>query len=290
MRRLLGRLVTLLLCAGPIFGWWETGHRAVARIAAAHLTPVARTRIARILAVTDTPEAVADALADAAVWADETKKNTKTSDWHFIDLTIQDRKTDIPMRCPDGNCLPGRIQVFSAELKAHHPDPRWSELDVLRYLVHFVGDAHQPLHAATDADQGGNCEQLTQPFHLAQNLHGLWDGGILATMDPDDRALSARLDESIGKMSVHEVHKLSEGSVNDWIWESHETALRDIYFKLHVPVEPALFPSACDQAPAEIQSFKLTVDPAYVDAMKPVIDSQITKAGLRLARVLNEAL
>jgi hypothetical protein len=240
--------------------------------------------------VPDSPESVGDALAEASVWADETKKETNTARWHFIDLAIQDRKTDIPLRCPDGNCLPARIQSFAAELKAHRTDPRWSELDVLRYLVHFVSEAHQPLHAATDADQGGNCEHLAEPFHQATTLHALWDGGILADMDVDDRALADRLDGKIGEMSSHEAQKLSDGTVNDWIWESHQLALSKIYFKLHIPVEHPLFPATCEQAPAEIQDLKLAVDPVYVDAMKPVMESQLIKAGLRLARLLNEAL
>jgi hypothetical protein len=290
MRRLLGLLVTLFLCGSPAFCWWETGHRTVARIAAARLTPAARTRVARILGITDDPAAIADALAEASIWPDQTKKETKTSAWHFIDLTIQDRKTDIPARCPKDDCLPARIRIFSAELKAHIPDPRWSELDVLRYVVHFVGDAHQPLHAATDADDGGNCERLAEPYHQAKNLHAIWDGGIIADMDVDDRSLAARLEEQINATDTSEIRRLSGGTENDWIWESHELALRDIYYKLHIPVEPPLFPASCADAPADIRDFKLAVDPLYISSMKPVVESQILKAGLRLAKLLNESL
>ncbi len=100
MRRLSSILLSLcILWPSSAYSWWETGHQTVARIAAAHLTPAARTRIARILDVPDTPESIADALAKASTWADETKNETKTGAWHYIDLALQDHKSDIPERC-----------------------------------------------------------------------------------------------------------------------------------------------------------------------------------------------
>ena len=79
------RMVALagcLLLASPAYPWWETGHRAVARIAALHLTPAAQARVAQLLGVTNTPDAVADALAISSTWADDTKAQTKTGSWH----------------------------------------------------------------------------------------------------------------------------------------------------------------------------------------------------------------
>src|SRR5262249_52635098 len=159
----------------PAFAWWETGHQAIARIAAANLTPAARTRVSRILGVEDTPEAVANALAQASTWADETKAETKTGNWHFIDLAIQDQKSDIPLRCKNNDCAPARIRMFAAQLASTQPvTSKWSELDALRYVVHLVGDIHQPLHTISDADLGGNCEQVNPPVGQAKNLHAIW--------------------------------------------------------------------------------------------------------------------
>ena len=71
--------------------WWETGHEVVARLAAARLSPAAQTRVAKLLGVADTKEAVADALAQASVWADTIKKDQpQTASWHFIDIALQD--------------------------------------------------------------------------------------------------------------------------------------------------------------------------------------------------------
>jgi hypothetical protein len=278
------------MLAVPALGWWETGHQVVARIAAAHLTAAARTRVSRILDVPDSPEAIANALASASTWADETRSETHTGNWHFIDLALQDEKFDIAKRCPQDNCAPARIRIFAAELRSHQSDQRWSELDQLRYLVHFVGDIHQPLHAASDADLGGNCELLAAPMGQVNNLHALWDGGIIAQIGLDQRALAASLQEQILTMSGSEREKIEGGRINDWTWESHELAIREIYRALHIPLEPVVFPSSCASAPEAITRLRLEIAESYLKAMKPVVREQLIKGGLRLAKVLNESL
>ncbi len=288
LRRLLA--TACIFCTYPAFGWWETGHRTVARIAAAHLTPAARIRIARILNVPDNLDAIADALAAGSTWADEIKKETHTDDWHFIDVTLQDSRSDMGKRCKDDNCVLARIRLFTAQLAAQKADGRWSESDALRFLVHFIGDVHQPLHAISDADLGGNCERIDPPINEAKSIHGLWDGGIVNALDASDQVLASRIDSYIAALSESERKNLSSGSVEDWTWESHELARKVIYEKLHIPTEPALFPNGCAEAPAEITSFKAQIDSLYVDDMKPLVRDQLAKAGLRLAKVLNESL
>lgn len=288
------RLVLLISCclAGPsrLFSWWETGHEAVARIAVAHLTPAARTRVARILDVPDTAEAVADALARASTWADETRKETNTSEWHYIDLTLQDHRSDIPARCPDDNCAPARIRLFAAQLASQPADARWSQLDALRFLVHFTGDIHQPLHAISDADLGGNCEQLDPPIGKATNLHALWDGELVNAIEPDSKLLADELEREIESSAKLEATRVAEGSPDDWAWESHELAEKDIYRKLHIPVEPIEFPANCQEAPEAITGLRLQIQAGYIEEMKPVVRRQLEKAGLRLAHLLNESL
>ncbi|MBV9761669.1 MAG: S1/P1 nuclease [Acidobacteriaceae bacterium] len=294
MRRLLSVLLSLsILWPLPAYPWWETGHQVVARIAAAHLTSAARTRLARILDVPDTPDAIAEALAKASTWADETKNETKTGSWHYIDLAIQDHKSDIPGRCKDDNCAPVRIRLFAEQLAGHpaHPaNTQWSQLDALRYLVHLVGDIHQPLHTISDADLGGNCELLDPLVGKAKNLHALWDGEIIDEINASDKALADELDAAIEDMGPHREHVLSEGKEDDWVWESHELAIRDIYRRLRIPVEPVEFPASCAEAPEEIRTLKLEIPGAYVSEMKPVVREQLIKGGLRLARLLNESL
>jgi S1/P1 Nuclease len=286
-------LTLSIFTALPAYAWWETGHRTVARIAAGHLTPAARTRIARILEVPDTDEDITNALVKASTWADEVAKETHTGPWHYIDLAIQDHKSDIPERCQDDNCAPARIRLFAAQLAGHpaHPaNTQWSQLDALRYLVHFVGDLHQPLHDISDADLGGNCEQLDPPIGRAKNLHALWDGEIVNAINADDRALAADLESEIRELSPHRERQIAEGKEDDWVWEAHEIAIRDIYRRLHIPVEPVEFPHSCAEAPEAITSLRLEIPASYISDMRPVVREQLIKAGLRLARLLNESL
>ena len=305
MARLIILLCLCFLTVGPAFCWWETGHRTVARIAARHLTPAARSRLARIFNVADSADAVADALAVASTWADETKSQTQTGPWHYIDLALQDSRSDFAKRCEHDDCAPARIRIFAAQLSAKEKDRSWSEVDAVRYIVHLVGDIHQPLHAISDADLGGNCELLNPPFNDAKNLHALWDGGIIREMSIDDRALAVDLDPSIAQLSttspatsvpanptnaVAAQPDLTKGDQDDWTWESHLLAQKVIYGRLHIPTEPVIFPKGCPNAPIEIREFVPQIDGVYINDMKPVIRRQLLLGGLRLARVLNDSL
>ena len=283
-----------LLFPAPAQGWWENGHRTVARIAAARLTAAAQTRLSKLLDVPDTPDDVAEALARASTWADEIKKDRpETVAWHYIDLTIQDKKAAFAERCPDDNCLTARIRLFRAQLttqkRASDPNPI-SDLDALRFLVHFVGDVEQPLHSVSDADQGGNCEPLDPLRGTAKNLHALWDGYLPDTINPDDKSLAQQLSKDIDGFSARQREAMAAGTEEDWSWESHEIALAAIYRRLKIPVEPAEFPVKCSEAPEAIRTDKLDIPQSYVDAMLPVVRLQLERGGLRLARVLNESL
>jgi hypothetical protein len=289
--------VTILLSCSFIspfsaHAWWETGHETVARLAAARLTPAARTRIAQILRVPDTPESVADALAEASVWADHTKNQNKAGAWHYIDLALQDGKSDIEKRCENDNCATARLRLFAAQLaaKTTPQESHWSDLDALRFVVHLVGDIHQPLHTTSDADQGANCERLDAPVGEAKTVHALWDGGIVNSMGESKAGLAADLDREIGTWSGKRQQALAAGTPEDWAWESHTLAIKVIYKRLHIPKEPIEFPSPCSAAPFEIAGRTWRVPRGYIEAMRPVVRAQLEKGGLRLARLLNESL
>jgi nuclease S1 len=281
-----------LLFPTSAYPWWETGHQIVARIAAARLTPAARTHISRILDVPDTPIEIADALAKGSTWPDEIRKeNPETAPWHFIDLTLQDGKGEISIRCKDDNCVTARIRIFAAQLATPpSTSSRWSQRDALRFLLHFVGDIHQPLHTVSDADLGGNCETLDPVVDTAKNLHGLWDGGILTEAGSDSLGLSAELGRQLAQMTPVHQRELAAGTPDEWAWESHELAQKNIYHLLPIPVEPILFPPSCKEAPEAITTLHLDVTSDYTRSMLPVVDDQLMKAGVRLARMLNESL
>jgi hypothetical protein len=282
--------LSLALCylvALPSFAWWATGHRTVARIAAFYLEPGTRLRIAQLLGARDTPESVASAMAAASTWPDESKE-PGTADWHYINLALQDSEKDIAKRCPGENCVTARIEIFTRQL-AHRTPTGISDRNALRYLIHFVGDVHQPLHAISDADLGGNCERIT-PVHGARTLHALWDGSIVASLHMSDAKLADSIEGYIERLSDGDRKGWVKGDARKWTWESHKLAEQDIYHRLHIPLMPVVFPQTCKTAPGEIANFRPYIDSLYINDMKPVVRDQLAKAGLRLARVLNQSL
>jgi len=282
--------ILLFLCfffAFPGLGWREPGHRALARLAAAHLSPAARSRVAALLRVKDAPDSVSDGMAEASVWADNIKAQNHTGQWHFINIAVQDARSDMPSRCASGNCITDRIDIFRRQLASHRtlsPD----DLDALRYVIHLVGDVQQPLHTTSDADMGGNCEQVNS-LQQARNLHDLWDGSIVRAINPSDARLAESLNAYIGGLDPRNTTDWSNGNANDWAWESHQIAVRVVYQRLHIPLEPVGFPRNCAEAPLQIQIFRPAVDSLYINDMKPIVRDQLAKGGLRLAALLNSA-
>lgn len=283
-------LTALLLFDLPAFSWWQHGHRVTARLAAYYLTPAARTRVAAILGVADNADSVADALAAASTWPDEIKKDRpETNSWHYIDIALQDKKDQIPERCPDQNCVTAQIDLDMAKLKSDRSAAdQTADAETLKFLIHFVGDIHQPLHASSDADLGGNCEPLSAVYEKAKNLHALWDGPLVDHLNPDDKVLARSLQKELEHFGKARQEKMSAGTADDWAWESHKVAQKVIYKKLRIPTEPVVFPASCTDAPAEIQADKIAVTANYVNAMKSVVRLQLERGGLRLARLLNE--
>ena len=292
MRQALVLLLTaaLLLFPAPAEGWWDEGHQVVARIAVKHLTPAGMLRVSQLLDVENTPEAVANAMAAAAIWADQVKADTDTASWHFVNLTLQDNRANLKDRCVDDDCATARVRLFVEQLKADDPnaDSRFSDEDALRFLVHLVGDLHQPLHAASDADQGGNCAMLDSRVDQAANVHALWDGPLVSRMGLDDTALAAELDKEIGQMTDGERADFSGGGPEDWAWEAHRLAVVNVYKRLEIPKEDVAFPETCGKAPEEIQNLSVVINEKYLQDMQPIVREQLERAGLRLARILNE--
>jgi hypothetical protein len=259
----------------------------VARIAESRLSPEAHHQVAQIFGVRNARSDLANAMAQASTWPDEIKANLGNGAWHYIDLPIQDQTLDLPQRCPAANCIMARIEIFSRQIANDRP-PAPRDQDALRYLIHFLGDVHQPLHTISNADVGGNCESI-DPFHGTTNLHALWDGGIVDAFELDDTRLAEKSEAYISHLSPAQRESWSAGDPMMWTWESHELALRVIYQRLHVPLEPVEFPANCDVAPSEITHFKPHIDSLYISDMKPVVRDQLVKAGLRLARILNDS-
>jgi hypothetical protein len=167
-----------------------------------------------------------------------------------------------------------------------------------------VGDLHQPLHATTNNDQGGNCVPVVyfdalpelrnpQTESYAPNLHGIWDTNILAKMTTEKTSeqIASELNQLFRSKIVR--WKRASADVNGWAWESYQLAQKTVYGKLpvRIPVEsPKPILSCADDNHISARMLKLNerLEQPYQDAAAPVVRQQIAKAGARLALLLNQ--
>lgn len=304
-----------LLGPSSLLGWGCDGHRVVAFIARAHLTPAASLDVDRLLRASPVnvssnrycPDPPADIMAAVASWADDIRTARKNGVWHYLDIprTVT-RRTKIAPWCPSiwpaaggkdaTGCVVDAIEHF-AKILENKSRTDADRAEALRYLIHFVGDIHQPLHNIDDGDQGGNCD----PVHFAggsaaTNLHSLWDSGLLAAEMKsgsyrDAAAFAAGLDAHFA--SLYE--SLSKRRANDpqsWAWESNTIARRTVYGRLKPTIAPAAEGStvACADRRKSVTALHLVIGESYVRQAQPVMDRQLARAGFRLARLLNSIL
>ena len=199
----------LSLVASPAAQAWSAlGHRLTGELAEAHLDPVAAAEVARLLAGEDDPS-----LSGVAYWADALRNEDPdrfktTSKWHYVNYP-KGSCDYVPARdCDGGDCVIGAIQAQQAIL-ADRAQPLEARRDALKFLVHFVGDSHQPMHAGNRNDLGGNRFQVSlrtdlEPEAYARkhyvdgvmgtNLHSIWDYYILGVEGLDLHAYADRLD------------------------------------------------------------------------------------------------
>lgn len=179
MRRKHGALIlSFLLIGSTALGWGGLGHRTTGHIAEAALTPQARQAVRALLR--------GATLADVANWADAIKSDPtyKHASWyHFEKMDDGYRYLDhLSALPPDLKAKGGLLQaILVSERTLESPTESWGEKDVaLRFLVHFIGDLHQPLHSGRGGDKGG----LMVPVRWGErnsNLHSVWDSGMILT-------------------------------------------------------------------------------------------------------------
>jgi hypothetical protein len=269
------------------WAWGSAGHEMIAIIAADSLTPAARSHIAQILGIADDPTTVARAMAASSIRPDTEfrEEDSATVHWHFIDLCMQDNKGDIPARCPNGDCVTAKIDEYTVRLHDGRYD-HWGASGDLAFLIHFVGDIHQPLHTINDADKGGNC--VTVEAHSRdQNLHAIWDDEVVYRLEDDlhthRSAATARILEQKyeGEKNADAWHA---GSANDIAWESHQIADEQIYRALHIPLEPCgRVQLRCEMNPP----LTVHLDDSYLEQSSAIAGHQLARAGFRLASLLN---
>jgi hypothetical protein len=269
------KTIALLLLAAfvstQLSAWGPKGHAIVADIAASRLSPAARKNIQLLLGD--------DSLASIASWADAVRKERDESfGWHFVDIPkdapgfFQERDCFRPQdkhkdaQTDHHNCVVDRIAMFQ-KILGDESASRSDRLEALKWIVHFVGDLHQPLHAIDEA-RGGNDIKLPV-FGSAKcgdydcNLHWTWDTLLLEHTGNTEEEYVGRLNALIEQKHLD---KQSGGTAADWANESHAQARR--------LVDPR--PTA--------------VDEAYYQGNIELVNEKLALAGLRLAALLNSTL
>ena len=281
MRRLLA--LAALTLATPAHAYWEYGHQTIARIAMANVRPATARAVRRILAdqaLLDTPECPARTPAEAAVWADCIKP-LKDADgksrfgfaytWHFQDVNVC-RPFDLHSACADGNCVSAQITRDVALLRAPGTS-RHDRVQALAFLLHFVGDLHQPLHAGEKDDQGGNKVAAAYGIYAPArfNLHSIWDGPLA------ERAITSG-PSLVRRYPAAARARIAAGGVADWSREAWQVS-RDVVYA------GALGGDGCAPNPARV-----TLDEATIARAVPVARLEVERGGLRLAKLLDAAL
>ena len=264
-------IIFVVIWSVGAFAWGPEGHRVVADVARDHLTRAARRALRQIL---DT-----DDLASVSTWADDIRRGRpETAGWHFVDIPwnaagfSEPRDCYRPNPCPFAseedhhNCVVDRIEILERVLADSHRS-RDERAEAAKFLIHFVADLHQPLHAIAEA-RGGNEVHVVQfgsPHcgHKLCDLHGTWDFGLIAHAHRSEDDYAAYIERLIASRHLR---WMSGGTPEDWADESfriaHRVWLRD----------------------------GSAVDESYYRQNIEVLDEQIALAGLRLAAVLNRAL
>ncbi|HUL35340.1 MAG TPA: S1/P1 nuclease [Candidatus Eisenbacteria bacterium] len=295
--------------APPAFAWGCKGHQTVALIAEGHLTPQARQLFETLLK--DNPidpqlkrwcgNFAGSIFADSATWPDDIRGARNNGPWHYIDIPRGAPRAPLSKYCGEAGCVTQAIADQVAILKNAHADPRL-RADALRYVIHFVGDLHMPLHATTNNDEGGNCVPVgffrRKPHdhdgHFTPNLHSLWDTTILERdmQGADPHEYADFLEQAF---AGEETAWQSAGiHVENWAWESHDLAERYSYGKLH-PKDPVVTPvpvASCkddNNVGERLMQMHITIGEKYQEAAAPVVQKRLAQAGIRLALILNDA-
>jgi nuclease S1 len=317
--RLFAAIATTLLLffvlPSDVRAWGCRGHQTIAFLAEKHLTPEAREVFQKVLAENPIDpklkrycgSAVAgNAFADASTWADDVRSERKNGPWHYIDIPRGKEHGSLEPYCGKDGCVTLAIEQQRAILHDKAADAV-KRAEALRYIIHFVGDLHQPLHATNNADNGGNCVPVTYLHHAplpnvshperedySPNLHQIWDTEIVERdMEvPDPRRFADELDEKSRPMQP--AWQEAGIHIDGWAWESHDRAERIVYggFAQKIEIEPNLQLASCSEnnhMGRRMLEKHLVADEAYQGKAASEAEQALAEAGVRLAMILNEA-
>lgn len=258
-RKIQSFLFSLAVLPAIAAAWGPTGHRMVAEIAEQRLTPKTLAQARQLLAVSGDAK-----LSDIASWADDVRHDPKqrelgraTAKFHYINYADSSCSYNAKRDCKDGKCVVAAIDHYAAIL-GDRKRSKSERAQALRFVVHFVGDAHQPLHAGYRKDAGGNNYQI-QFNGKGTNLHSIWDSPVLAS-----RKLSWKKYAEVLRLKPSDK---AAGNPQQWAAESCRiTRDNGVYPRGH------------------------KIDQRYLETMRPIAERRIRLAAMRLATLLNREL
>lgn len=261
-------LCSLLFCSLVIApsarAWGPDGHRIVGAVAQAMLSAEAQAEVDALLADEAEPS-----LAGVANWADTVRSEEAwrfTGPWHYLNVPDLGCDYQPPRDCPDGNCVIGAINA-QLRVLADHSLPRQKRIEALKFVVHFVGDVHQPMHAGLRADRGGNDFQISYQGE-GWNLHSVWDSLILRAPLADAGAWQGLSQRLAGTAMVLSRNTLPPHSgAREWALGSCKLiGSESLYPKRH------------------------KISDRYLKKHQPLAEKRLHMAGIRLAMLLNTTL
>lgn len=243
----------------PAFAWGKTGHRVVAALADAQLSGLARAHVKALLGV--------ESLDEAATWPDDMRSapgqfwQKTATPWHYVTLNgiVYDQAPS------EGDALEAlnRFRTTLQDANASLADKQLA----LRFIVHLVGDLHQPLHVGKCCDRGGN-EVKVKWFGRDLNLHSVWDSALVDEQQLSFTEMAARLQRHTSNADV-----IAWWDINPRDWISESAQLRETVYPEPNDRDP--------KAPPELSY-------AYVYKYTPLMELRLKQAGVRLAAYLND--
>jgi hypothetical protein len=262
-------ILLFVLLPLPALGWGPQGHEIVAHIAARELSPRARAEVSALLG--GDAEAM---MVTQANWADEIRDaRPQTTRWHFVNIPLGAAGFDPRRDCPGGDCVVVQIET-DLRILADRKRSRAARAEALRFLIHFVGDIHQPLHAIDNHDRGGNDVKVRlAPRQTPVNLHQVWDTRVLGALPASDAAILAT--QIAAPLSASAKASWRSGAAARWANESARLAAQAIY------------PELGDYRPG---GRPILLPRDYLKREAPAVRAQLARAGVRLGWLLNTAL
>lgn len=261
MKLLRGLLVGIVATAGalPVLAWGPHGHQLAAEIAARQLDPGPRREVSRLLG-----DRANLAMRDASTWPDEVRDQPAYRDsgpLHYVNFPRGLCHYEARRDCRKGRCIVAGIDRYVAVL-ADRKATTQARVEALRFVIHLVGDIHQPLHAAWADDRGGNDFQV-RIGREGRNLHSMWDDYLVRQSGLTVREHA----DQLLKSPMPGAHLQ---------WNAQATA--------------AWAEESCRVVALGVYPAKPDIDSAYLSQMRPITEDRIELAGRRLAVLLNRIL